>query len=316
ELELLEYLLHPPVELGAHAVPLVGAVEIDPGDPVLDFETDGFLFGTRIGLRRHGHDGGSSLGKAIMLSPIAIQIAMDNSNRYQFSDARPAPEFPRLRAAAGGQRDRGRALVAARADGVAPVGRVAAASCRGQSRRHRERDRPPARDRAGQHGAAAQAPRRADRPRPDRRQVAGPRADRHRCRPPRRGAPGGRDLRGRAPRPRPPRTSRPSAAGARSALALKRGTVPLFPRGAKKRDSPSFRVGADGAAKIGTVPLFPLWRQARRPPTPIGELGVGRELVSEAVVHPVPREWAETALIDAAAYEAKYRRSVEDPEAF
>ena len=38
--------------------------------------------------------------------------------------------------------------------------------------------------------------------------------------------------------------------------------------------------------------------------------------MSEAVVHPVPKEWAETALIDAAAYEAKYRRSIEDPEAF
>jgi acetyl-CoA synthetase len=37
--------------------------------------------------------------------------------------------------------------------------------------------------------------------------------------------------------------------------------------------------------------------------------------VSETV-HPVPRAWAERALIDAATYEEKYRRSVTDPDAF
>ncbi|MGZ3195640.1 MAG: acetate--CoA ligase [Croceibacterium sp.] len=38
--------------------------------------------------------------------------------------------------------------------------------------------------------------------------------------------------------------------------------------------------------------------------------------MSEQVVHPVPREWAENALIDARAYADKYRRSIEDPEGF
>ena len=38
--------------------------------------------------------------------------------------------------------------------------------------------------------------------------------------------------------------------------------------------------------------------------------------MSEVVVHPVPREWAENALISAGSYEQKYRRSVEDPEGF
>ncbi|WP_336978382.1 acetate--CoA ligase [Altererythrobacter fulvus] len=33
-------------------------------------------------------------------------------------------------------------------------------------------------------------------------------------------------------------------------------------------------------------------------------------------LHPVPAEWSEKALIDAATYEEKYRRSVEDPEGF
>ena len=37
--------------------------------------------------------------------------------------------------------------------------------------------------------------------------------------------------------------------------------------------------------------------------------------MSEAV-HPVPQEWADKALIDAAAYQEKYRRSVEDPDGF
>jgi acetyl-CoA synthetase len=38
--------------------------------------------------------------------------------------------------------------------------------------------------------------------------------------------------------------------------------------------------------------------------------------VSEAVVHPVPEEWAENALIDAETYRAKYAQSIEDPDAF
>ncbi len=38
--------------------------------------------------------------------------------------------------------------------------------------------------------------------------------------------------------------------------------------------------------------------------------------MSEEVIHPVPREWAENALIDADAYAAKYRFSVEDPDGF
>jgi len=38
--------------------------------------------------------------------------------------------------------------------------------------------------------------------------------------------------------------------------------------------------------------------------------------MSEQVVHPVPREWAENALIDADTYAEKYRRSVEDPDGF
>jgi acetyl-CoA synthetase len=33
-------------------------------------------------------------------------------------------------------------------------------------------------------------------------------------------------------------------------------------------------------------------------------------------VHPVPREWAERAYVDAAGYAEKYRRSIEEPEAF
>ncbi|MCB5423873.1 acetate--CoA ligase [Altererythrobacter sp. CC-YST694] len=36
----------------------------------------------------------------------------------------------------------------------------------------------------------------------------------------------------------------------------------------------------------------------------------------EVSLHPVPAEWSEKALIDAATYEEKYRRSVEDPEGF
>ena len=38
--------------------------------------------------------------------------------------------------------------------------------------------------------------------------------------------------------------------------------------------------------------------------------------MSEQVVHPVPREWAENALIDAGKYAEMYRRSIEDPEGF
>ena len=36
----------------------------------------------------------------------------------------------------------------------------------------------------------------------------------------------------------------------------------------------------------------------------------------EVSLHPVSEEWAKTALIDAATYQAKYRQSVEDPEGF
>ena len=38
--------------------------------------------------------------------------------------------------------------------------------------------------------------------------------------------------------------------------------------------------------------------------------------MSESVIHPVPAEWAEKALIDADTYAEKYRRSVEDPDGF
>ena len=38
--------------------------------------------------------------------------------------------------------------------------------------------------------------------------------------------------------------------------------------------------------------------------------------MSEAVVHPVPRDWAENALIDAHAYALKYRASLADPDGF
>ncbi|HEY7959683.1 MAG TPA: acetate--CoA ligase [Sphingomicrobium sp.] len=38
--------------------------------------------------------------------------------------------------------------------------------------------------------------------------------------------------------------------------------------------------------------------------------------MSEEVVHPVPREWAENALIDAETYATKYRFSIEDSDAF
>ena len=38
--------------------------------------------------------------------------------------------------------------------------------------------------------------------------------------------------------------------------------------------------------------------------------------MSEQVVHPVPREWAENALIDTGRYAEMYRRSVEDPDGF
>ena len=39
-------------------------------------------------------------------------------------------------------------------------------------------------------------------------------------------------------------------------------------------------------------------------------------MMTEVTLHPVPEEWARTALIDAAGYEEKYRRSIEDPEGF
>jgi acetyl-CoA synthetase len=38
--------------------------------------------------------------------------------------------------------------------------------------------------------------------------------------------------------------------------------------------------------------------------------------VSESAVYPVPRAWAENALIDADTYRQKYRRSIEDPDGF
>ena len=38
--------------------------------------------------------------------------------------------------------------------------------------------------------------------------------------------------------------------------------------------------------------------------------------MSEQPVYPVPEDWARDALIDAAAYEEKYRRSIEDPDGF
>ncbi|HWK42729.1 MAG TPA: acetate--CoA ligase [Croceibacterium sp.] len=38
--------------------------------------------------------------------------------------------------------------------------------------------------------------------------------------------------------------------------------------------------------------------------------------MSDGVIHPVPEEWAQNALIDAPTYHEKYRRSVEDPEGF
>ena len=38
--------------------------------------------------------------------------------------------------------------------------------------------------------------------------------------------------------------------------------------------------------------------------------------MSESVVHPVPQEWADDALVDAETYAAKYAQSVNDPDAF
>jgi len=38
--------------------------------------------------------------------------------------------------------------------------------------------------------------------------------------------------------------------------------------------------------------------------------------MNESVVHPVPEEWAESALVDKATYEEWYRRSLDDPEGF
>ena len=38
--------------------------------------------------------------------------------------------------------------------------------------------------------------------------------------------------------------------------------------------------------------------------------------MSEAVLHPVPEEWANNALIDAQGYALKYRASVEDADNF
>jgi hypothetical protein len=55
ELELVQHLEHAAVELGAHAVALVGAVEADPGDSVDDIVGDGLGFGAGVGLGRLGH---------------------------------------------------------------------------------------------------------------------------------------------------------------------------------------------------------------------------------------------------------------------
>src|SRR5688572_8547062 len=38
--------------------------------------------------------------------------------------------------------------------------------------------------------------------------------------------------------------------------------------------------------------------------------------MSESVVHPVPRDWADNALIDAGTYAAKYAQSLDDPDTF
>ena len=38
--------------------------------------------------------------------------------------------------------------------------------------------------------------------------------------------------------------------------------------------------------------------------------------MSEAVIHPVPAEWANNALIDADGYALKYRASIETPDEF
>ena len=35
-----------------------------------------------------------------------------------------------------------------------------------------------------------------------------------------------------------------------------------------------------------------------------------------STIHPVPREWAERAYVDASGYVEKYRQSLESPEAF
>ena len=38
--------------------------------------------------------------------------------------------------------------------------------------------------------------------------------------------------------------------------------------------------------------------------------------MSDVIIHPVPQQWAESALIDGQTYEEMYRRSVEEPDAF
>ena len=55
ELELFQHLQHAAVELGAHAVALVGAVEPDPGDAVDHIVGDGLGLGAGIGLGGLGH---------------------------------------------------------------------------------------------------------------------------------------------------------------------------------------------------------------------------------------------------------------------
>src|SRR5690606_14245294 len=98
ELELVEHFEHPAVELGAHAVALVGAVEADPGDAVDHVVGDGLGLGARIGLGGLGHlhhprayRAGLSSGS---LSDIAIMIAIRNSNRYHATMRDPLPSYP------------------------------------------------------------------------------------------------------------------------------------------------------------------------------------------------------------------------------
>ena len=53
KLKLLQNAEHLPVELRAHAVPLVRAVEVYPGNSILHIVADGFFLGPGIGLGQH-----------------------------------------------------------------------------------------------------------------------------------------------------------------------------------------------------------------------------------------------------------------------